>query len=254
MTIHNAFRASQSPRWDAASVPPLPTRQRSPASPQPPQKPSALPRLPLSAGRPLIPTAPPSLLLSLVPLFCPPTSSVFSVLPSSSPLVLVHSVPPPTATCAGNPHSIDGQLWTGHPSPGSASQSTFAGPGCWLRRRSNDLIRSSNRTRPPTAPEAGPCGAASDSVCTPTPRANPPGEGDAYAPVVQRHASGNDSGGVPHRAPSHGHSTGRVLRDSQAPAATERLLFPGRRPRGVPFRTQHPLGAVVNRPSVWSDR
>lgn len=23
---------------------------------------------------------------------------------------------------------------------------------------------------------------------------------------------------------------------------------------GVPFRTQHPLGAVVNRPSVWSDR
>jgi hypothetical protein len=22
----------------------------------------------------------------------------------------------------------------------------------------------------------------------------------------------------------------------------------------VPFRTQHPLGAVVNRPSVWSDR
>jgi putative transposase len=25
-------------------------------------------------------------------------------------------------------------------------------------------------------------------------------------------------------------------------------------PVGVPFRTQHPLGAVVNRPSVWSDR
>jgi hypothetical protein len=23
---------------------------------------------------------------------------------------------------------------------------------------------------------------------------------------------------------------------------------------GDPFRTQHPLGAVVNRPSVWSDR
>ena len=32
---------------------------------------------------------------------------------------------------------------------------------------------------------------------------------------------------------------------------------PGTRPRvpvRVPFRTQHPLGAVVNRPSVWSDR
>jgi hypothetical protein len=25
-------------------------------------------------------------------------------------------------------------------------------------------------------------------------------------------------------------------------------------PVTVPFRTQHPLGAVVNRPSVWSDR
>ena len=25
-------------------------------------------------------------------------------------------------------------------------------------------------------------------------------------------------------------------------------------PLAVPFRTQHPLGAVVNRPSVWSDR
>ena len=25
-------------------------------------------------------------------------------------------------------------------------------------------------------------------------------------------------------------------------------------PQRVPFRTQHPLGAVVNRPSVWSDR
>ncbi len=25
-------------------------------------------------------------------------------------------------------------------------------------------------------------------------------------------------------------------------------------PQGVPFRTQHPLVAVVNRPSVWSDR
>jgi len=25
-------------------------------------------------------------------------------------------------------------------------------------------------------------------------------------------------------------------------------------PWEVPFRTQHPLGAVVNRPSVWSDR
>ena len=25
-------------------------------------------------------------------------------------------------------------------------------------------------------------------------------------------------------------------------------------PTGVPFRTQHPLGAVVNRSSVWSDR
>jgi len=25
-------------------------------------------------------------------------------------------------------------------------------------------------------------------------------------------------------------------------------------PVAVPFRTQHPLGAVVNRPSVWSDR
>ncbi len=24
--------------------------------------------------------------------------------------------------------------------------------------------------------------------------------------------------------------------------------------RWMPFRTQHPLGAVVNRPSVWSDR
>jgi hypothetical protein len=23
---------------------------------------------------------------------------------------------------------------------------------------------------------------------------------------------------------------------------------------GVPFRTQHPLGVVVNRPSVWPDR
>ena len=27
-----------------------------------------------------------------------------------------------------------------------------------------------------------------------------------------------------------------------------------RPPVAVPFRTQHPLGAVVNRPSVWSDR
>jgi hypothetical protein len=25
-------------------------------------------------------------------------------------------------------------------------------------------------------------------------------------------------------------------------------------PLALPFRTQHPLGAVVNRPSVWSDR
>ena len=32
------------------------------------------------------------------------------------------------------------------------------------------------------------------------------------------------------------------------------VLDARRVPVTVPFRTQHPLGAVVNRPSVWSDR
>jgi hypothetical protein len=32
------------------------------------------------------------------------------------------------------------------------------------------------------------------------------------------------------------------------------VLDARRVPVAVPFRTQHPLGAVVNRPSVWSDR
>ena len=45
----------------------------------------------------------------------------------------------------------------------------------------------------------------------------------------------------------------RGLRD-RAPWGSAAVLDARRVPVTVPFRTQHPLGGVVNRPSVWSDR
>jgi len=39
-----------------------------------------------------------------------------------------------------------------------------------------------------------------------------------------------------------------------APGGSAAVLDARRVPVAVPFRTQHPLGAVVNRPSVWPDR
>ncbi len=66
--------------------------------------------------------------------------------------------------------------------------------------------------------------------------------------------------------PRSGHLSGSTLRmhprDTSGGGECEPCALGGsavvldarRVPVTVPFRTQHPLGAVVNRPSVWSDR
>jgi hypothetical protein len=44
---------------------------------------------------------------------------------------------------------------------------------------------------------------------------------------------------------------GRVLRDTRTASTGKGARMQAQCPQGVLFRTQHPLGVVVNRPSVW---
>jgi hypothetical protein len=92
MTVHNAFRRSPSPGWDAAlRTPALPTRQRSPRAPHPSSNTTAPPLSRHLAGRPLRPyrsALAPCSLLSLSSLSAdsssPPSSVLFTT--TSRPL------------------------------------------------------------------------------------------------------------------------------------------------------------------------
>src|SRR5439155_16852989 len=60
---------------------------------------------------------------------------------------------------------------------------------------------------------------------------------------------------VPRLTPRHcDTSPGGSYGTPGADTAATRRHIEAECPQRVPFRTQHPLGAVVNRPSVWSDR
>src|SRR3954453_3877549 len=54
--------------------------------------------------------------------------------------------------------------------------------------------------------------------------------------------------------PPCGTSPGGAFWTPGSDTAATRRHIEAECPQRVPFRTQHPLGAVVNRPSVWSDR
>jgi hypothetical protein len=51
-----------------------------------------------------------------------------------------------------------------------------------------------------------------------------------------------------------GHSSGACCGTRGAASTGKGSRMQAECPQGVPFRTQHPLGAVVNRPAVWPDR
>ena len=67
-----------------------------------------------------------------------------------------------------------------------------------------------------------------------------------------RRARSREGGVVscPGGRPLIGHSSGGCLRTRGAASTGKGDRMRAECPRGVPFRTQHPLGAVVNRPSV----
>jgi hypothetical protein len=54
--------------------------------------------------------------------------------------------------------------------------------------------------------------------------------------------------------PLIGHSSGGCCGTRGAASTGKGSRMQAECPQGVPFRTQHPLGVVVNRPSVWPDR
>jgi hypothetical protein len=129
---------------------------------------------------------------------------------------------------------------------GRAVRSALAAGATPLRKR--DAHHDASRDAPD-------CGDVSDRARRPATRSR---LGDARAAV--RKAAQR-----PRRADltRRGRSTvlHRLLRSAttlgrHAPDAPNALLLPTRGgvPAAVPFRTQHPLGAVVNRSSVWSDR
>ncbi len=77
------------------------------------------------------------------------------------------------------------------------------------------------------------------------------------AGVGSRRARSRVNAGVvsgPGCRPFTGHFIGRVLRDRLHANTGKSASYAAKCPVRVPFRAQHPLGAVVNRPSVWSDR
>ena len=55
-------------------------------------------------------------------------------------------------------------------------------------------------------------------------------------------------------SPLIGHSSGGCCGTRAAASTGKGARMQAECPQGVPFRTQHPLGVVVNRPSVWPDR
>jgi hypothetical protein len=54
--------------------------------------------------------------------------------------------------------------------------------------------------------------------------------------------------------PLIGHSSGGCCGTRGAASTGKGARMQAECPQGVPFRMQHPLGVVINRPSVWPDR
>jgi hypothetical protein len=64
----------------------------------------------------------------------------------------------------------------------------------------------------------------------------------------------HEHGAIPVVVPSPAHITEPVWRHTSLGECPSNWLDATVCPVPIHFRTQHPLGAVVNRPSVWSDR
>jgi hypothetical protein len=81
------------------------------------------------------------------------------------------------------------------------------------------------------------------------------GAGATDRPVDGRAIDARTRRGVCRLAPRHRHTSPNQACGTPVAARRRSACSAGRCGRkGFPFRTQHPLGAVVNRPSVWSDR
>ena len=269
MTIHNAFRASHSPGWDAASVPPLPTPTLSCV----PTTPSNHPLSRVYRSPPAARLYPPlrlrfcsllSLCLSsdFLCLLCPPI--FFSTAPRplrpSTNCYLCRALTPPEHLYGGWAGSGPGtggkppfhrrSAMDGASTPRSASQSTFASPGCGCAAaattRSDRVTGRARRPRPKPDHAARlpiPC-ARRHVARTRQPKATPIHQWCSATPPE------NDSD-VSRIAPRHTDTApGGCYRTVKRRRPLNDSWFPGRRPRRVPFRTQHPLGVVVNRPSV----
>jgi ketosteroid isomerase-like protein len=86
------------------------------------------------------------------------------------------------------------------------------------------------------------------------PRARPGQERRSWRPARSLAREGGRRVMSPVVAPSSGISSGGCCGTRGTGSTGKGTRMQAERPQGVPFRTQHPLGVVVNRPSLWPDR